>query len=127
MSTPPPPPPNNSPFGPRGPQPFNPMPPVGYQQYGGQPAQQGTSGLAVASLVCSLVGIFLCGVPAILGVIFGGIALGQTKDNARPGRGLAMAGLIIGILVVLAWGALWVAAATSNNGCIYFGRRPSNC
>ena len=100
---------------------------MGYQQYGGQPAQQGTSGMAVASLVCSLVGFVLCGVPAILGVIFGGIALGQTKDNVRRGRGLALAGLIIGILVVLLWGALWFAAATSDNGCIYFGRRPSNC
>ena len=104
-----------------------PIPPMGYQPYGGQAAPQGTSGLAIASLVCSIVGFFLCGVPAILGVIFGGVALGQTKDNARRGRGLAMAGLIVGILVVLLWGALWIAVATSNDGCIYFGTRPAGC
>ena len=83
--------------------------------------------LAIASLVCSVVGFFLCGVPAILGIIFGGVALGQTKDNARPGRGLAIAGLIVGILVVVMWAALWIAAANHDGGCIYFGRRPSNC
>ncbi len=127
--------PNQPPFGPGGQPPFRPaswgnqrpIPPTGYQPYATQPAAQGTSGLAIASLVCSLVGLFLCGLPAVLGVIFGGVALGQTKDNARPGRGLAMAGLIVGILVVLLWGALWIAAATNDNGCFYFGTRPARC
>lgn len=77
--------------------------------------------MAIASLVCSLVGLFLCGVPAILGVIFGGVGLSQTKDNARPGRGLAVAGLVIGVLAVLAWGALWIAVATDPDHCIQFG------
>ncbi len=83
--------------------------------------------MAVASLICSIVGFFLCGFPAILGVIFGGVALGQTKDNARPGRGLAIAGLVVGILVVLLWGALWIAVATSDNGCVHFGTGPARC
>jgi hypothetical protein len=77
--------------------------------------------MAIASLVCSVVGLFLCGVPAILGVIFGGIGLSQTKDNARSGRGLAIAGLIIGVLAVLAWGALWIAVANDPDHCLDFG------
>ncbi len=83
--------------------------------------------MAVASLVCSLVGLLLCGVPAILGIVFGAVGLSQTKDNARPGRGMAMAGLMIGIVVVLLWVALFVAVAMSDDGCIYFGSRPQGC
>jgi len=118
------------PPGPGGFQPppgYQPLP--GYQPFGGQPmAQQpGTSGMAIASLVCSIVGIFLCGTTSILGVIFGFIGLSQTKDNVRPGRGLAIAGLVIGIIVVLLWGVFWAAAATSKNGCVHFGSGPSSC
>ena len=102
------------------PPPTNPFQPPGYQPYGGPP-QQGTSGLAIASLVCSLVGLLFCGLPAILGVIFGGVAMSQTKDNARPGRGLAMAGLIVGILAVLVWAALWIAVARDPDHCLEFG------
>ena len=36
--------------------------PPGYQPYSGQPMQQGTSGMAIASLVCSLTGFFTCGI-----------------------------------------------------------------
>ena len=77
--------------------------------------------MAIASLVCSVAGLLLCGVPAILGVIFGGVGLSQTKDNARAGRGLAIAGLIIGVLAVVAWGALWIAVANDADHCIEFG------
>ncbi len=83
--------------------------------------QPGTSGMAIASLVCSIVGFFLCGLPAVLGVIFGFVGLSQTKDNARSGRGLAIAGLVVGIIVVLMWGALWVAVAVDPDHCIEFG------
>ena len=92
-----------------------------------QQQQPGTSGMAVASLVCSIVGIFLCGITSILGVIFGFVGLSQTKNNARPGRGLALAGVIIGGIVVLAWVAIFVAAATSKNGCVHFGTGPTSC
>lgn len=114
----------SSPFGPRSPI----LPAPGYQPYGfQQAATQGTSGMAVASLVCSIVGLFLCGVPAILGVIFGAIGMGQTKDNARPGRGLAIAGLVVGILVVLFWGTIWAVIAASDDGCVHFGTGPNTC
>lgn len=55
------------------------------------------NGLAVAGFVCSLVGIFI-GIIALLGLVFSTIALG------RPGRrGLATAGLVLGIIGVVGW------------------------
>ena len=67
-----------------------------------------TEPLAIWSLVLSLVGMlgFCCGGPVlgIAGVICG--HLGLSKINANPqlqGRGLAMAGLIIGYFAVVSW------------------------
>jgi type II secretory pathway pseudopilin PulG len=57
---------------------------------------QQTSGLAIASLVCSLVPFFL--VTPIVAVVLGHIALSQIKRSAGrlKGSGLAIAGLILG-------------------------------
>jgi Domain of unknown function (DUF4190) len=59
-----------------------------------------TNGLAVASLVCSCVGVipFLFGVPCILGVIFGFVSRHQIRRSlgAQGGSGLALAGIIVG-------------------------------
>ncbi|MDG2486446.1 MAG: type II secretion system protein GspG [Roseibacillus sp.] len=54
--------------------------------------QPRTSGLAIASLVCSLTGV------SLLAVIFGHIALGKIRQSngAVEGRGLALAGTIVG-------------------------------
>jgi hypothetical protein len=67
-----------------------------------------TEPLAIWSLVLSLVGLlgFCCGGPVlgIAGVICG--HLGLSKINANPqlqGRGLALAGLIIGYFSVVSW------------------------
>ena len=95
--------------------------PPGYQPYSGQPMQQGTSGMAIASLVCSLTGFFTCGITSVLGVIFGFVGLSQTKDDARPGRGLAIAGLVIGFIFLALWIWLWVAVAVDPDHCIEFG------
>ena len=116
----PPPPPPNVPSGPGGFQ-----PPPGYQAYSGQPmTPQGNSGMAVASMVLSLVGIVPCfwglQIPGVLGIIFGFIGLKQTKDNARKGRGMAIAGLVIGIILVVVAIALWVYILTSDN-CVRNG------
>ncbi len=67
------------------------------------------SGLAVAGFVCSLA--FCC--PAlgpILALIFCAVGLSQTSGGARRGRGLAIAGLIIGIffLIAHAAGGYWL-------------------
>jgi len=58
----------------------------------------------------------------VLGVIFGFVGLSQTKNGARNGRGMAIAGLVVGIIVVLAW----VAIAADPDHCIEFGTS-NNC
>ncbi len=59
-----------------------------------------TSQWAIWSLVCSILGFFTF-VTAIPGVIFGHLALNEIKKNPRlEGRGLAIAGLIMGYIVV---------------------------
>lgn len=71
-----------------------------------------TNGLAIASLVLGIVGIVgscLTGIIAVvfgvLAIIFGAIAMKQIKDRGQAGRGLALTGLILGI-VVAAWGVI---------------------
>jgi hypothetical protein len=61
--------------------------------------QQETNGLAVASLVC---GLLLClPIASLLAVIFGIISLGKTKDPRVGGRGMAIAGTVLGCLGLL--------------------------
>jgi hypothetical protein len=79
--------------------------PVG--AYAARPTQ-GTNGFAIASLV---LGIFWgYGILSILAIIFGAIALKQIPVRYQGGRGLAIAGLILGILGVI--GAIIVIIAT---------------
>ena len=111
MSTPPPPPPG-----------YNaPPPPPGYSAYGAAPMPQKTNGLSVASLVLSLVGIIPCfwglQVPGLLGVIFGFIGRNQIKrsNGAQKGAGLALAGLIVGLVLLAVCAALWAYIAFSGD------------
>jgi Domain of unknown function (DUF4190) len=71
-------------------QPYG-YPAQGYPQYAQQaaPMAVGTNGLAIASLICAFI------VP-LVGVILGHIALNQIKQTGQEGRGLAIAGLVIG-------------------------------
>lgn len=64
------------------------------------------SGLAIASMVCGIVGYCTCYfviVLAIPAVICGHLALSQIKNSPTPlgGRGMAIAGLILGYLAIL--------------------------
>jgi hypothetical protein len=105
----PPPPPYGAPapqWGP--PQPGQPpaygQPQYGQPQYGGYPAQQGTNGFAIASLICA----FLCWP---LGLIFGFVAKSQIKARGGGGDGLATAGIIISLV----WLALVILLAATGN------------
>jgi hypothetical protein len=64
------------------------------QQYA--PGMGPTNGLAIASLVVSIVGF------GLIGVILGHIALSQINrsNGYEQGRGLALAGLIIGYIEI---------------------------
>lgn len=68
-----------------------------YGQYGpGYPTSRGVSGLAIASLVCSLLGL------SLVGVILGHLGLSEIKrsNGLMEGRGLALAGLIVGYVEI---------------------------
>lgn len=83
---------------------------------GGTPAPpppRPNSGLAVASLILGLTGVvvswFTFGIPSLLALIFGIVGIRQTTNRQREGRGMAIAGTVLGA-VMLALG-LWVSAA----------------
>ncbi len=58
---------------------------------------QGTNGLAVASLVCGILG-WLCGIGAILAIILGFVAKNQIRTSGQSGDGMATAGIILGFV-----------------------------
>lgn len=62
-----------------------------------QPAPP-TSGWAIAGLVCGILGCVSLGIAGLLGIIFSIVGLVKTRDNRAGGRGIAIAGLTIGIL-----------------------------
>lgn len=64
------------------------------------PAPQRTSGLAIASFVLGLVGLLVWGIGSLLAVIFGHLALAEIDKapNATGGRGMAVAGLLLGYI-----------------------------
>lgn len=65
-----------------------------------RPAGQ-TSNLAIASLVCGVAG-FMCWLPAIPAIICGHMARAQIKkDPSIQGSGMALAGLILGYVMVV--------------------------
>ena len=96
-------------------QPYPPQPPAGYPLQQGfvppgfQPppfaGPQKTSAAAIASLVTGILGV--CPLPLIgslPAIILGIVGLRSTGQPNVKGRGLAIAGLILGVLSLLAWG-----------------------
>ncbi len=75
------------------------------------PPPRPTDGVSVAALVCSLLGVL--GVPA---VVLGGMGLARTAGGRRTGRGLAVAGLVLGGLQVLAGAVALVALVLLASG-----------
>ena len=129
---PPPPPPSESQYGQQyqGQQAQYGQQQYGQQQYGQQPygQQQQGNGPAVTALVLGILGLLLAFIPflgVILGillglvaVIFGAVGLGRSKDPYRGGKGMAIAGIVLGVLaiiVALAQGALLGAIGVAVN------------
>jgi hypothetical protein len=128
--TPPPPPAAGQPGQPA--QPGYGQPGYGQPSYGqpgyGQPAQPGygqpgygtgapttkTNVLAIVSLIASIAGIVIFWfIGSVVGIICGHISMNQIKKTGEEGRGLALAGLIVGyigialsiiaVIAVIAW------------------------
>jgi hypothetical protein len=77
-----------------------------YQAY--QASLYHTNGLAIASLITAITGVVL-GIPLaifcyvgllipVVGAVLGVVALSQIRRTHQPGRGLAIAGIVIGCL-----------------------------
>ncbi len=85
-----------------------PPPPPAYQ--GGPASNTGkptNNSLCIASLVCGVVGLILCCIPifSIAAVILGVIGRKQVNESGgrQIGAGLALAGIILGGLALLAF------------------------
>lgn len=61
------------------------------------------NGLAIAGFVVSLVSLFInfAGIVGLVGTILSGVGLEKSKNLEGKGKGLAIAGLIIGIIGVV--------------------------
>jgi hypothetical protein len=71
-----------------------------------------TQGLAIAGFLASVVGLFIASIPlGLLAIIFGGISLKKIRrsQGRLKGRGLAIAGIVIGIIDVVVMIALLAA------------------
>lgn len=120
MSTPEPPPPPERPPPPEGAPAFrrDDAPPPQAYQWGEQPAaqQQGRrNGLGIAALVLGVLGILTAlfligGLFGLLAVVLGFIGRGRVKRGEADNGGVALAGIITGVIaMVLAAGALVIS------------------
>jgi predicted RNA-binding Zn-ribbon protein involved in translation (DUF1610 family) len=82
---------------------------------------QSYSGFAVTSMILGIIGIFIPCIGALLGIlatIFGGVALGgMNRSQNSDGKGMAITGLVLGILELIGWILWWlviIAAASSG-------------
>lgn len=88
-----------------------------------QPRIVPTSGAATASLVLGIIsvlgGFCLFGIPPLLAVICGHVGMAETKTGLKSGRGSAVAGLVLGYLVMIPLlfiAALWAIGAFATAG-----------
>ena len=58
------------------------------------PPASGTSGMAIAGFVLGLLGFTV--ITAILGIVFGSVALSRIRTTGQEGKGLAIAGIVLG-------------------------------
>lgn len=83
-------------------------------QYQGGPPVKRTNGFGITALVMGLVGLIL--LPPLLGImaiIFGAVGIGFANKNMGSGKGIAIAGLILGIVDLLWFFALLALVASS--------------
>lgn len=83
--------------------------PPGHQPYGQPgflaPGAPRTSGAAIASLILGILGCIPI-ITSLLAVILGIIGIRKTSDPRYTGKGMAIAGLILGLIGLLGWGTM---------------------
>ncbi|CAN5409079.1 hypothetical protein BH10ACT9_BH10ACT9_44900 [soil metagenome] len=88
--------------------------PGGYPPAGGygNTQQTTTNTMAIASLVISVLGIvpFCGGLLSIVGITLGAVALSQIKETRQEGYGLAVAGIVVGVAMLIV-GLIWTIFA----------------
>ena len=75
---------------------------------GGSPRPAGNNGKATLALVCGLVGLIIPLV-GIVGIVLGVIARGEIKRTGQAGDGMAIAGIVCGILGLIGGVAFFAA------------------
>lgn len=79
-----------------------------------------TNGLAIAALVVGCLGFAFCFVPSILAIVFGYISKSQIDQShgTQSGRGLAIAGIVlgwVGVGIALVLAVVFVIAAAMGS------------
>ena len=86
-----------------------PMSPMSPQHQGyvppGYPGATKSNGPAIASLVCGILGCIPI-LTGLLAIIFGIVGLKKTRDPQVGGKGLAIVGLVLGVLSIAGWGLM---------------------
>lgn len=90
------------------------------------------NGLTIAGFVVSV--LWLAGVGAVLAVVFCAVALRQVRARNQSGQGLAVAGLIIGIVGVVGAAIFWATVLADDEThdkfqetCQAFSADPAAC
>jgi hypothetical protein len=83
----------------------------GQPQYSLQPATR-TSAAAITSLICGIIGLCF-GLAALIGIITGIVGIVATKNPTVKGRGMAIAGLVLGLIALVGWSIFVAVEATS--------------
>jgi prepilin-type processing-associated H-X9-DG protein len=65
------------------------------------PEAQQSNGLAIASLICGIIGFCFPIIPGLVGVILGILGLQKTRDPRVKGRGLAIAGISVSAVALV--------------------------
>lgn len=86
--------------------------------------KKSTSGLAVAGLVCGIIALVSSFVPllnllsfpfVLLAIIFGGIGVWQTVKGTKGGKGIAIAGLVLGIIALVVTAVMYGSAGAASD------------
>ena len=83
------------------------------------PTQTRSNGLAIAGLVCGVVGLLF--LPIVLGplaIIFGGVGWSRANHGASH-RGMAIAAVVLGVVDLILF-AVMVAVAATHGGSFYW-------